>query len=83
MRGIASREASLPWVWWDRDEPEDGLLGFHTQGDLDRFSSNAPGPYRRRLSADGRTISQLATWADRMAEVKAALNGHSNNAGRS
>lgn len=59
-----SDEARLVWVWWDRDEPEDGLLGFHTKNDRDAFSQGGPGPYRRRISADGRTISQKELWAD-------------------
>ena len=62
------------WVWWDRDEPEDGLLGFHTKEDRDRFSKKAPGPYRRRISPDGKTISQLETWQDMMAGVRDVLN---------
>ena len=57
------------WVWWDRDEPEDGLLGFHTKADRDRFARKAPGPYRRRISPTGKTISQTETWSDIVARL--------------
>jgi hypothetical protein len=58
------QEREPVWTWWSRDEPEDGLLGFHTKQDRDRFSRNEPGPFRRRVADDGRTISQLADWKD-------------------
>lgn len=50
------------WTWWDRDEPEDGLVGFHTREDRDRFAADRPGPFRRRISPIGKTISQLEDW---------------------
>lgn len=50
------------WTWWDRDEPEDGLVGFHTFEDCRRFSDGKPGPYRRRISPTGKTISQTEDW---------------------
>jgi hypothetical protein len=46
------------------DEPEDGLLGFHTRQDRDSFSRNAPGPFRRRIAQDGKTIRQNGDWRD-------------------
>lgn len=52
------------WGWWSRDEPEDGFAGFHTKEDLEAFKRGGPGPFRRRLADDGRTVSQLASWAD-------------------
>lgn len=64
------------WTWWDRDEPEDGLLGFHTGEDRDRFKAGKLGPYRRRISPVGRTIPQTEDWrgfVDRLA--KEAGNG--------
>lgn len=61
------------WVWWERDEPEDGLLGFHTVKDCNRFSQGKPGPYRRRVAKDGKTISQLTTWADIVNDARAAI----------
>ena len=70
---ITSHEEKLPWVWWDRDEPEDGLTGFHTREDRDRFSRNEPGPFRRRISSDGHTTSQMWGWGDLMADVRASL----------
>ena len=33
------------WCWWDRDEPEDGMTGFFTAEDRNRFFAgpfNAP-----------------------------------------
>lgn len=62
------------WVWWDRDEPEDGLLGFHTQEDRDNFHTKKPGPYRRRVAPNGKTISQMDDWNDQMSEVRRILN---------
>lgn len=62
------------WVWWDRNEPEDGLLGFHTKEDRDRFSNKEPGPYRRRISPEGKTISQIEEWKDMMAGVRDVLS---------
>lgn len=56
-------EQPIVWVWWDRDEPEDGLVGFHTAKDRDAFSKGKPGPYRRRVSPYGKTISQTEDWA--------------------
>lgn len=41
------------WVWWERDEHEEDLLGFHTKEDRDRYGSGAPGPFRRRLCQRG------------------------------
>jgi hypothetical protein len=67
------QQDKLPWVWWDRDEPEDGLTGFHTAEDRDRFSRGDPGPFRRRISEDGHTVSQMWEWADFMADVRASL----------
>lgn len=62
------------WCWWDRDEPEDGLLGFHTKSDRDRFSSGKPGPFRRRIAKDGHTISQTRNyWDDLIAEAREKL----------
>ena len=63
------------WVWWDRDEPEDGLLGFHTKEDRDTFSEDRPGPFRRRVSPDGRAVSQLETWSDIVARLSEFPNG--------
>ncbi|ORE90953.1 hypothetical protein [Aurantimonas sp. 22II-16-19i] len=68
-----SQEREPVWVWWDRDEPETGLVGFHTKEDRDRFQKKEPGPYRRRVSADGKTISQLADWQDWMQECRDIL----------
>lgn len=63
----------LVWCWWDRDEPENGLLGFHTKADRDAFSAGKTGPFRRRLSADGRAIPQMNDlWADMVAEARAS-----------
>jgi hypothetical protein len=58
------QEREPVWVWWDRDEPEDGLLGFHTSEDCRRFSNSQPGPYRRRVAEDGRTIPQVGGWSE-------------------
>lgn len=55
-------ERDCLWRWWERDEPEVGLLGFHTKRDRDDFSAGKPGRFRRRVSDDGRTISQTETW---------------------
>lgn len=57
------------WVWWMPDEPEDGLLGFHTKKDRDSFSQKKPGPFRRRIAADGKTISQTETWGGMIARL--------------
>lgn len=73
MSKLSPEEEKLPWVWWERDEPEDDLLGFHTKEDLERFRKNLPGPYRRRISNNGRTISQLETWDDMMKGIKKEL----------
>jgi len=44
---------------WHRTDPELGLLGFLTKADRDAFSkSDHPGPFRRIVSEDGRTILQ-------------------------
>lgn len=67
-------ENLLPWVWWERDEPEDGLTGFHTKEDRDRFSKGGDGPFRRRISADGHTTSQTWQWDDMMSEVRRLLD---------
>ena len=48
----------LQWRWWNRTDPELGLLGFLTREDRDAFSANAPGPFRRIVATDGRTILQ-------------------------
>lgn len=61
------------WVWWDRDEPEDGLMGFHTKEDRDRFSRKEPGPYRRRVSKDAKTINQMNDWQEMMSEFREIL----------
>jgi hypothetical protein len=37
------------WVWWDRDEYDDDLAGFHTRTDRALYQSGAPGPFRRRF----------------------------------
>lgn len=42
-----TREPS--WVWWDRDEHDDDLAGFHTRRDRARYQRGAPGPFRRRF----------------------------------
>jgi hypothetical protein len=55
-------EREYLWRWWRRDEPETGLLGFHYRQDRDDFSAGKPGPFRRRVSEDGRTISQTEGW---------------------
>lgn len=70
---LTPQEEKLPWVWWDRDEPEDGLTGFHTREDCDRFSRDEPGPFRRRISADGHTTSQMWQWSDLIAAARIAL----------
>lgn len=45
--------------WWYRGEPEDGLQGFVTREDRDRFSNGGPGPFRRVTAREGeRTIWQ-------------------------
>lgn len=46
------------WRWWNRTDPELGLLGFLTKADRDFFSKGKPGPYRRIVAPDGRTILQ-------------------------
>ena len=50
------------WCWWDRDEPEDGLVGFHTVEERDRFSVGGDGAFMRRISKYGKTVSQLEDW---------------------
>lgn len=57
-------DARYVWTWWDREDSEEGLCGFHTQDDLRRFMDKEPGPYRRRLSPIGVTISQMDEWSD-------------------
>ena len=52
------------WCWWDRDEPEDGMTGFFTAEDRNRFFAGGPGPFRRVLAPDGHTTSQIAEWND-------------------
>jgi len=64
------QEREPVWVWWERDEPENGLLGFHTAEDCDRFSAGGEGPFRRRIAADGKTISQTETWSDFIDRLK-------------
>lgn len=60
---LLSFERSLPWVWWDRDEPETDLLGFHTAEDRDAFARGDVGPFRRRVARPGQTgISQTEDW---------------------
>lgn len=74
-------ESEYLWRWWSRGEPESGLLGFHTRADRDAFSDGKPGPFRRRVSEDGRTISQTEMWDDmaqRMCD-EAAGTGLSEN----
>jgi hypothetical protein len=46
------------WRWWKATDPELGLLGFLTRQDRDNFSKGKPGPFRRIVAADGRTILQ-------------------------
>ena len=44
---------------WCRTDPELGLLGFLTRQDRDAFSNtDHPGPFRRIVAKDGRTILQ-------------------------
>lgn len=62
------------WVWWDRDEPEDGLLGFLTEQDRDNFTTKKPGPYRRIVDPGGKKISQMDDWACMMSEIRQILN---------
>ena len=51
-------ETTLPWRWWNRADPELGLLGFATRKDRDDFSNGKHGPFRRVVADDGRTILQ-------------------------
>ena len=47
------------WRWWSRGECEEGLQGFHTREDRDRFSEGGSGPFRRVVAREGeRTIYQ-------------------------
>lgn len=62
------------WVWWSPGEPEDGLLGFTTEAERDRFNPKDSGPYQRLVSPVGRTISQMESWEDRMASYRDVLN---------
>lgn len=68
------------WVWWMPDEPEDGLLGFHTKEDRNGFSRKAPGPFRRRIAKDGKTIRQHGDWRDIF--IEEALDNTDYQAGR-
>ena len=38
------------WVWWDREEWDGDLAGFHTREDRDRYQRGERGPFRRRFS---------------------------------
>lgn len=62
------------WVWWSPGEAEDGLMGFTTAEERDRFNPKDPGPYQRLVSPDGKTISQMESWGDRMAHYRDVLN---------
>lgn len=56
---IPNPQAAKPvWRWWGRQDPELGLLGFFTKADRDDFSDGRPGPFRRVVADDGRTIIQ-------------------------
>ena len=48
------------WCWWDRDETEDGMTGFVTPQDRNKFSAGGPGPFRRILTSDSHTVSQMS-----------------------
>lgn len=64
------QEREPSWVWWDRDESEHDLTGFHTREDRDRFQDGGPGPFRRRLVQPGRrAISQMEGWSDIVARL--------------
>jgi hypothetical protein len=54
----------IVWCWWDRDEPEDGMVGFVTAQDRNKFSAGGRGPFRRILTSDGHTISQMSRFRD-------------------
>ncbi len=62
------------WVWWSPGETEDGLTGFHTEQERDRFNPKEPGPYQRRVSKDGRTVSQMEDWQTRMENIRDELS---------
>ena len=66
-------DPEIVWCWWDRGDSEEGLVGFHTRKDRDRFVSGEPGPFRRRVSPYGKTTSQTATWRDMVDEWCAEL----------
>ena len=63
----------IVWCWWDRGDSEDGLVGFHTAKDRDRFVEGKPGPFRRRVSPFGKTISQTETWREMLDNMCAEL----------
>lgn len=46
------------WRLWQRTDPEVCLLGFLTKEDRDAFSAGDPGPFRRIISENGKTILQ-------------------------
>ena len=48
------------WCWWDRGETEDGMTGFVTPQDHNKFSAGGLGPFRRILTPDGHTVSQMS-----------------------
>lgn len=62
------------WCWWDRDDNEDGLLGFHTKKDRDRFSKGGAGPFRRRISEHGKTIPQSETWPEMIDRLERGID---------
>ena len=51
-------DTGMEWRWWNRTDPELGLLGFFTKADRDAFSSGRAGPFRRVVARDGRTVLQ-------------------------
>ena len=55
-------EKECLWRWWSKGYPETGLLGFHTREDRDGYEAGKQGPFRRRVSDDGRTIRQVETY---------------------
>ncbi len=63
----------LVWQWWSRGDNEDGLTGFHTKEDCEAFERGEDGPFRRRVSEDGRTTSQMWDWNDLMQSVRAIV----------
>ena len=50
--------SDIQWRWWNRSDPELGLLGFATKIDRDNFNDGKPGPFRRVVAKDGSTIIQ-------------------------